>query len=160
VTPVQRTWFSEIDLAAMSSLLPGSRELPRSQYNLDTYWGRVRESAGISDPRSVSRGFRAWRDVLRIHIRRGWSYSHSFSLRMLLVSSAGLEHAKRLLSSYKQGETKDMTPELWYAKRVVDSTLHPGTLLAIWLHIFHCRLPIIHIPCPHLREQTRTTETD
>jgi hypothetical protein len=35
----------------MSSSLPGIRELPRSQYDLTTYWGRVRESAGISDPR-------------------------------------------------------------------------------------------------------------
>ncbi|KAL1967433.1 hypothetical protein VTN77DRAFT_3218 [Rasamsonia byssochlamydoides] len=81
----------------MSSSLPGSRELPRSQYDLNTYWGRVRESASISDP------------------------------RMLFVSSAGLENAKRLVTAYKQGEIKEMTPELWYAKKVVDSTLHPDT---------------------------------
>ena len=28
--------------------------------------------------------------------------------------------------AYKQGETKEMTPELWKAKKIVDSTLHPG----------------------------------
>lgn len=35
----------------MSASLPGSRELPASQYDLSTYWGRVRHSADISDPR-------------------------------------------------------------------------------------------------------------
>ncbi|EDN97672.1 hypothetical protein SS1G_12526 [Sclerotinia sclerotiorum 1980 UF-70] len=47
----------------------------------------------------------------------------------LLVNSAGLEHAKSLISSYKQGKIQEMTPELWNAKKIVDSTLHPGTLL-------------------------------
>ena len=28
--------------------------------------------------------------------------------------------------AYKQGEIKEMTPELWKAKKIVDSTLHPG----------------------------------
>lgn len=37
--------------AIMSASLPGSRELPASQYDLSTYWGRVRHSADISDPR-------------------------------------------------------------------------------------------------------------
>lgn len=46
--------------------------------------------------------------------------------RTLLVSSAGLDHAKRLVSSYKKGEVKTMTPEIWQAKKIVDSTLHPG----------------------------------
>ena len=36
---------------AMSASLPGSRELPASQYDLSTYWGRVRQSADIADPR-------------------------------------------------------------------------------------------------------------
>lgn len=35
----------------MSSSLPGKRELPESQYDLSTYWGRVRHAAGITDPR-------------------------------------------------------------------------------------------------------------
>lgn len=47
--------------------------------------------------------------------------------RTLFVSSAGLEGAKKLLSSYKNGEIQIMTPELWQAKKVVDSTLHPDT---------------------------------
>ena len=28
--------------------------------------------------------------------------------------------------SYKKGEIQKMTPELWQAKKVVDSTIHPG----------------------------------
>ena len=47
-------------------------------------------------------------------------------LRTLFVSKAGLENAKKLVSSYKQGQVKSMTPEIWQAKKVVDSTLHPG----------------------------------
>ena len=35
----------------MSASLPGSRELPASQYDLGTYLGRVRQAADISDPR-------------------------------------------------------------------------------------------------------------
>lgn len=37
--------------ATMSASLPGSRELPASQYDLSTYWGRVQHAAGLSDPR-------------------------------------------------------------------------------------------------------------
>ncbi|KAL2809649.1 putative mitochondrial cation transporter [Aspergillus granulosus] len=81
----------------MSASLPGNRDPPSSQYDLTTYWGRVRHAADISDP------------------------------RMLLVSSAGLDQAKRLIASYKQNEIASMTPELWRAKKVVDSTLHPDT---------------------------------
>ena len=46
--------------------------------------------------------------------------------RTLLVSKDGLEQAKSLISSYKLGKAREMTPELWNAKKVVDSTLHPG----------------------------------
>lgn len=46
--------------------------------------------------------------------------------RTLLTSSAGLEEAKTLISSYKQNKIPVMTPDLWAAKKVVDSTLHPG----------------------------------
>ena len=49
--------------------------------------------------------------------------------RTLLISSSGLEHAKQLVSSYKKGEVKVMTPEIWQAKKIVDSTLHPGKQL-------------------------------
>ncbi|KAL9040945.1 MAG: hypothetical protein Q9214_004287, partial [Letrouitia sp. 1 TL-2023] len=51
----------------------------------------------------------------------------------LFVSNASLEHAKRLVSSYKQGQAKSMTPEIWQAKKVVDSTLHPDTGLPVFL---------------------------
>ncbi|KAJ5882955.1 Sideroflexin FSF1 [Penicillium subrubescens] len=81
----------------MSASLPGPRDLPVSQYDLKSYWGRVRHAADISDPRT------------------------------LLVSPAGLEQAKSLIASYKQNKIPVMTPELWKAKKVVDSTLHPDT---------------------------------
>ncbi|KAL8768768.1 MAG: hypothetical protein Q9209_005056 [Squamulea sp. 1 TL-2023] len=87
----------------MSASLPGKRDLPASQYNLKTYWGRVRQSAEIADPRT------------------------------LFVSSAGLESAKSLVSSYKQGYVHTMTPELWRAKKIVDSTLHPDTGQPVFL---------------------------
>ncbi|EPE27619.1 hypothetical protein GLAREA_04410 [Glarea lozoyensis ATCC 20868] len=87
----------------MSSSIPGRRELPASQYDLSTYWGRVRHSADISDPRT------------------------------LLVSSAGLEHAKNLIAGYKQGRVAEMNDELWKAKKIVDSTLHPDTGLPVFL---------------------------
>ncbi|KAI1337973.1 Tricarboxylate/iron carrier [Xylariaceae sp. FL0016] len=81
----------------MSASLPGSRELPESQYDLSTYWGRVRQCAGITDPRT------------------------------LFAGKSGLEHAKKLVVAYKTGEINEMTPELWKAKKIVDSTLHPDT---------------------------------
>ncbi|KAK2056396.1 tricarboxylate carrier [Colletotrichum caudatum] len=81
----------------MSASLPGSRELPASQHDLSTYWGRVRHNMGLTDPST------------------------------LLVGSTGLEQAKALLTDYKQGNITCMTPELWKAKKVVDSTLHPDT---------------------------------
>jgi len=43
------------------------------------------------------------------------------------VGSAGLEQAKNSLIAYKEGKINSMTPELWYAKKIVDSTLHPDT---------------------------------
>jgi len=47
-------------------------------------------------------------------------------LRTLLVDTAGLEHAKSLIAGYKQGKIGEMNAELWNAKKIVDSTLHPG----------------------------------
>ncbi|EER29764.1 sideroflexin-2 [Coccidioides immitis RMSCC 3703] len=81
----------------MSASMSGSRDLPASKHDLSTYWGRVKQAAEISDPRT------------------------------LFVSSAGLENAKRVLASYKDGKIAAMTPEIWDAKRIVDSTLHPDT---------------------------------
>lgn len=46
--------------------------------------------------------------------------------RTLLTSSAGLENAKQLVTAYKTGKLRDMTPELWKAKKIIDSTIHPG----------------------------------
>jgi hypothetical protein len=56
--------------------------------------------------------------------------------RTLLVGGPGLENAKSLIAAYKQGKIRDMNPELWKAKKVVDSTLHPG------MH-FWCTSPIM-----------------
>lgn len=47
--------------------------------------------------------------------------------RTLLVNKAGLEHAKGLVAGYKQGKIGEMNAELWNAKKIVDSTLHPDT---------------------------------
>ncbi|KAK1633555.1 tricarboxylate carrier [Colletotrichum phormii] len=87
----------------MSASLPGSRELPASQYDLSTYMGRVRHNLGLTDPST------------------------------LLVGSTGLDQAKSLLTEYKQGKIPTMTPELWQAKKVVDSTLHPDTAEPVFL---------------------------
>jgi len=46
--------------------------------------------------------------------------------RTLLTSSTGLQHAKDLITEYKQNQIPEMTPDLWTAKKIVDSTLHPG----------------------------------
>ncbi|KAK6368585.1 Sideroflexin FSF1 [Lithohypha guttulata] len=87
----------------MSAALPGNRDPPASRYDLSSYWGRVRQSIDIADPRT------------------------------LFVSSSGLEHAKQLVTSYKKGEIQSMTPELWQAKKVIDSTLHPDTGQPVFL---------------------------
>ncbi|KAJ9628846.1 Sideroflexin FSF1 [Taxawa tesnikishii (nom. ined.)] len=87
----------------MSASLPGSRDLPASQYDLSTYWGRVKHSAQLADPRT------------------------------LFTTQAGLDHAKQLVSSYKQGKIQSMTPDLWRAKKIIDSTLHPDTGQPVFL---------------------------
>lgn len=46
--------------------------------------------------------------------------------RTLFTTKASLEHAKELVSAYKQGKIQSMTPELWQAKKTIDSTIHPG----------------------------------
>ncbi|KAE8153473.1 Tricarboxylate/iron carrier [Aspergillus avenaceus] len=81
----------------MSASQLGNRELPTSQYDLSTYLGRVRQCADLSDPRT------------------------------LFTSNTKLENAKDLLTKYKMGQLPNMTPELWHAKKIVDSTLHPDT---------------------------------
>lgn len=37
----------------MSASIEGHREMPASQYDLSTYWGRVRHAADLSDPRQA-----------------------------------------------------------------------------------------------------------
>lgn len=78
----------------MASSVPGIRSLPDSAYNLDTYWGRVKHCAEVSDP------------------------------RMLLNTPSDINKAKKLIAEWKNGDGP-MTPTLWTAKRVLDSTLHP-----------------------------------
>lgn len=53
--------------------------------------------------------------------------------RTLFTSSEALANAKALLTSYKNGQTPSMTPELWQAKKIVDSTLHPDTGQPVFL---------------------------
>ncbi|KAJ6446691.1 mitochondrial cation transporter [Purpureocillium lavendulum] len=87
----------------MSASLPGSRDLPVSQYDLSTYMGRVRHAIGITNPST------------------------------LLAGSSGLDRAKKLVTDYKTGKLPDITPELWEAKRLVDATLHPDTGKPVFL---------------------------
>jgi Sideroflexins len=46
--------------------------------------------------------------------------------RTLFVSSAELERAKNLITAFKTGKIPSMNPEIWRAKKIVDSTIHPG----------------------------------
>lgn len=50
------------------------------------------------------------------------------------MGKTGLEQAKKALGTYKTGQVQEMTPELWQAKKIVDSTLHPGTRLPVRKH--------------------------
>ena len=45
----------------------------------------------------------------------------------MFTSGAGLQNAKDLLTKYRSGQIQSMSPELWQAKKIVDSTLHPDT---------------------------------
>jgi hypothetical protein len=47
--------------------------------------------------------------------------------RTLFTSDAELKHAINLLTIYKNDHAKVMRTELWQAKKIVDSTLHPDT---------------------------------
>ncbi|GME74324.1 unnamed protein product [Ambrosiozyma monospora] len=87
----------------MASAIPGPVPLPASQYDLTTYLGRVKHCAEISDP------------------------------TMLLSTSKDIEHAKRLIWDYKNGVIPEMTPELWRAKKILDSSIHPDNGETVFL---------------------------
>lgn len=81
----------------MASSVTGPVPLPDSRHDLSTYWGRVKHCTEISDP------------------------------TMLLNTSKDIERAKLMIWEYRNGVRSSMTPELWKAKKVLDSAVHPDT---------------------------------
>ncbi|VEU21041.1 DEKNAAC101998 [Brettanomyces naardenensis] len=81
----------------MASSVPGPIALPESRYDLSTFTGRVKHCAEISDP------------------------------TMLLSTKEDIQKSKRLIWDYRNGVIPEMTPELWHAKKVLDSSVHPDT---------------------------------
>lgn len=79
----------------MASSVSGPIPLPDSRHDLSTYLGRVKHCAEISDP------------------------------TMLLTTSKDIEESKRLIWDYKNGLIPEMTPKLWRAKKILDSSIHP-----------------------------------
>ncbi|KAH8555978.1 Tricarboxylate/iron carrier [Umbelopsis sp. PMI_123] len=73
-------------------------DLTRSHYDLSTYFGRIRHFVEITDPRT------------------------------LLVSPSGVKKAQALIEDYNAGKVKGVeSAQLWKAKQIVDSTIHPDT---------------------------------
>lgn len=87
----------------MASSIPGPVPLPDSRYDLSTYIGRVKHCAEISDP------------------------------TMLLSSKRDIEESKRLIWDYRNGVIPEMSPRLWRAKKILDSTIHPDTGETVFL---------------------------
>ncbi|TGZ84586.1 Tricarboxylate/iron carrier [Ascodesmis nigricans] len=88
----------------MSSSIPGPRDLPASRHDLSTYWGRVKHSADLCDPRT------------------------------LFASSTALASATTLIQTYRNSPTPTaFTPSHWNAKKILDATLHPDTGLPVFL---------------------------
>lgn len=87
----------------MASSVTGPVPLPDSNYDLSTFMGRVRHCMDLSDP------------------------------TMLLSTSKDIERAKALVWDYKNGVIPAMTPELWRAKKVLDSSIHPDTGETVFL---------------------------
>ncbi|RUS24502.1 LOW QUALITY PROTEIN: Tricarboxylate/iron carrier [Jimgerdemannia flammicorona] len=72
--------------------------LAKSRYDQSTYLGRLKHFVGLTNPST------------------------------LFVSRQGLERAKETIANYNAGKLKDVNPEeLWRAKQIVDSTVHPDT---------------------------------
>ncbi|ODQ82274.1 hypothetical protein BABINDRAFT_158904 [Babjeviella inositovora NRRL Y-12698] len=92
----------------MASSVPGPIQLPQARYDLSTYWGRVKHCAGLTDP------------------------------TMCLNTTADVENARALVSQYKNGKISHMTPELWRAKKILDSTIHPDNGETIFLPFRMC----------------------
>lgn len=87
----------------MASSIPGPVPLPDSRYDLTTYIGRVKHCAEISDP------------------------------TMLLSTKKDIEESKRLIWDYRNGVIPEMTPRLWRAKKILDSSVHPDTGETVFL---------------------------
>lgn len=52
---------------------------------------------------------------------------------MLLSTSKDIEESKRLIWDYKNGVVPEMTPRLWRAKKILDSSVHPDTGETVFL---------------------------
>lgn len=61
------------------------------------------------------------------YVRAGTAPADSNGSSTLLAGRTGLEQAKQAIIAYKTGQVKEMTPEIWKAKKIVDSTIHPGS---------------------------------
>lgn len=71
-------------------------EIPASRYDLDSYWGRVRQAAEVSNPLT------------------------------LFNSNDTIRRAQRILAECSAGQ-RPLNEEVWSAKRLVDSSVHPDT---------------------------------
>ncbi|KAL1925593.1 uncharacterized protein VTP21DRAFT_476 [Calcarisporiella thermophila] len=94
------------DLAFSSQPAAAARriDLTRPRYDQSSYWGRLLHFMDVTDPRT------------------------------LFVSSRRLAEAKQLMDDYRAGRAvRASEDELWKAKKIVDSTLHPDTGKPIFL---------------------------
>lgn len=80
-----------------------SRDLPPSRYDLSTYRGRVLHTIQITDPRT------------------------------LLTTAADLDKARSVISQYRTNPKIPLSDQVWHAKKVLDSTVHPETGQPIFL---------------------------
>jgi len=110
---------SEAPSANMTETLP-QFNAAGSLYNQNTYTGRVRHFMSIFDP------------------------------KLCTVTSPQLEHAKQLLKDYASGDIKNNSPsvnqQLWNAKRITDSMIHPQTGDVIPLYGRFCAFVPMNIP--------------
>jgi sideroflexin-5 len=94
----------------------------------------LRQTHGVERYRNTDRSI-----CIEIDLSHTWQqcpdtpFANGSACRTLFVSSSGLEQAKELVTSYKTGKAQSMTPEIWQAKKIVDSTLHPDTGQPVFL---------------------------